>query len=893
MKNHYLNTTGKKSLFLERLIFFVIRPAGCTTLSNKHAFARLHIQFISLAFILYIESAPRLEYRLSPALPFDMQRSSLEDAQNLDDGPLFRATLKQLESHTGSLKQSVKHILKAATAALEAKKAMLDADAELLTALRGTSATESLFASYLDEAWPIIHEQRQRLQHSMQSLLIDPLQKLYDLDIKRAEARRRQFEDESKEYYTYLGKYLSIKNDDKKLLESDAKYSVRKRRFDLMRFDYYSFLLDLHGGKKEYELLYHVLSHQQKEYHCFQTIAAALNPLKVGLDDIAQKMIQVSRDQDQLHKDRQEKRKLLETRDNASVDQLSVDDPSANEEITDDGTLWADDEAAATSADKNRVSTGTSVASTERRKEGFLFATTKPQKPTTGGVTWHKYWCVLSAGQLHEYSNWKRHLETHIDPINLRFATVREARQTDRRFCFEVITPYLRRTYQAISHEEMLSWMATINNAIESLLNGMSSSVDMLKNMQESDLEEKEGSLALRPLSAAICGGISPKERKRIAAQLSVPHSGSLSIDSAESSTTVSERLRWSGLSFGGSVNTAEARFSYSSTGKYVPLLPSDAIANTRLLTELRMDSSNLICADCDAKNPEWCSLNLGVLLCIECSGIHRSLGTHISKIRSLTLDSTSYTPDIVELLRSMGNDRSNQIWDKHSHSKDKSHKPTPTDSREVKLQYIQAKYVDRMFVNKKDDNVDPAELLYDAIERDHIPDAIHAIALGADVNLPRPISRLSKRISLLQDDLTIFSIPEEPFTDTEKKNDRSPSKAIDDIYVVRYPLHFALLHPRDVIPLEPTSPNEVEDDAIRIHVFPMAELLLQNGADGAIVDPAAGCTLATLVSLGSVVTDDAIAYLNFKSNARGQSPVFRLSLPPLPRLSSTTTVSP
>lgn len=47
----------------------------------------------------------------------------------------------------------------------------------------------------------------------------------------------------------------------------------------------------------------------------------------------------------------------------------------------------------------------------------------------------------------------------------------------------------------------------------------------------------------------------------------------------------------------------------------------------------------NNFCADCDAPGPEWASLNLGVLMCIECSGIHRNLGSHISKVRSLSLD--------------------------------------------------------------------------------------------------------------------------------------------------------------------------------------------------------------------------------------------------------------
>jgi hypothetical protein len=42
---------------------------------------------------------------------------------------------------------------------------------------------------------------------------------------------------------------------------------------------------------------------------------------------------------------------------------------------------------------------------------------------------------------------------------------------------------------------------------------------------------------------------------------------------------------------------------------------------------------ANPICADCDNINPDWVSLNLGVVICIECSGVHRSLGVHVSKV--------------------------------------------------------------------------------------------------------------------------------------------------------------------------------------------------------------------------------------------------------------------
>lgn len=52
-----------------------------------------------------------------------------------------------------------------------------------------------------------------------------------------------------------------------------------------------------------------------------------------------------------------------------------------------------------------------------------------------------------------------------------------------------------------------------------------------------------------------------------------------------------------------------------------------------------KSEPANYKCADCNKEDPDWCSINLGILVCIQCSGIHRSMGVHVSKVRSLTLD--------------------------------------------------------------------------------------------------------------------------------------------------------------------------------------------------------------------------------------------------------------
>ncbi|KAL5665010.1 hypothetical protein ACJX0J_025118, partial [Zea mays] len=78
----------------------------------------------------------------------------------------------------------------------------------------------------------------------------------------------------------------------------------------------------------------------------------------------------------------------------------------------------------------------------------------------------------------------------------------------------------------------------------------------------------------------------------------------------------------------------------------------------------LRKVDGNNMCADCGASEPDWASLNLGALLCIECSGVHRNLGVHISKVRSLTLDVRVWEPSVINLFQSLGNMFVNSIWE-------------------------------------------------------------------------------------------------------------------------------------------------------------------------------------------------------------------------------------
>ncbi|MEE6528758.1 hypothetical protein FKM82_017308, partial [Ascaphus truei] len=79
-----------------------------------------------------------------------------------------------------------------------------------------------------------------------------------------------------------------------------------------------------------------------------------------------------------------------------------------------------------------------------------------------------------------------------------------------------------------------------------------------------------------------------------------------------------------------------------------------------QMINEVRALPGNHVCCDCGAPDPSWLSTNLGVLTCIECSGIHRDLGVHYSRIQSLTLDVLGTSELLIAV--SVGNTKCNEV---------------------------------------------------------------------------------------------------------------------------------------------------------------------------------------------------------------------------------------
>ncbi|XP_059936368.1 arf-GAP with coiled-coil, ANK repeat and PH domain-containing protein 1 isoform X2 [Mesoplodon densirostris] len=220
------------------------------------------------------------------------------------------------------------------------------------------------------------------------------------------------------------------------------------------------------------------------------------------------------------------------------------------------------------------------------------------------------------------------------DPVtvvvdDLRLCTVKLCPDSERRFCFEVVSPIKSCLLQADSERLLQLWVSAVQSSIATAFSQA--------HLDDSPRGPGQGSGPLAMGSAATLG------------------SGGMS----------------RGRDSGGVGHVA---------------------------AQVQSVDGNAQCCDCREPAPEWASINLGVTLCIQCSGIHRSLGVHFSKVRSLTLD--SWEPELVKLMCELGNVIMNQIYEARVEAMAVK-KPGPSCSRQEKEAWIHAKYVEKKFLTK------------------------------------------------------------------------------------------------------------------------------------------------------------------------------------------------
>lgn len=307
-------------------------------------------------------------------------------------------------------------------------------------------------------------------------------------------------------------------------------------------------------------------------------------------------------------------------------------------------------------------------------KQGYLL-----KRSTNLRGDWKRRFFVLdSRGMLYYYrKQWGKPTDeknvAH-HTVNLLTSTIKiDAEQSDLRFCFRIISPAKSYTLQAENAIDRMDWMDKITGVISSLLNNQIS--------EQVDGEDSD-----------------------------VSRSGA-----------------------------------------------SDQSGHERPLDVLRKVKGNDACADCGAADPDWASLNLGILLCIECSGVHRNMSVQISKVRSLTLDVKVWEPSVMSYFQSVGNSYANSIWEELLNPKSSEEssernvndegqsgvlsasraRPRPRDPIPIKERFINAKYVEKKFVQKlKVDSRGPSvtRQIWDAVQNKKVQLALRLL-ITADAN--------------------------------------------------------------------------------------------------------------------------------------------------------------
>lgn len=357
-----------------------------------------------------------------------------------------------------------------------------------------------------------------------------------------------------------------------------------------------------------------------------------------------------------------------------------------------------------------------------------------------------------SAGGHSQTSHGATALSRAKDTVSLLTATIKPDLEDspNLRFCFRVVSPGKTYCLQAESDADRARWMEAITAAVAGLLSNASAIKASVSSISSPPRAGSKSSSRAHSRAGSFSAAFFGSKSHGRAASFGDGLDSSFEIVSPP-------REGFGGSALGGVYGHDGDAFERRACdgelpAPYLRRAARDEIDPLEILRRVRSKPGNATCVDCGESDPEWASLNLGVVLCIECGGAHRRLGVHVSKVRSCVLDVRVWEPGVLEMFERWGNASANALWEAKleearlddpvaSSSPKRSAKPTPNASLSEKTAYAQAKWCERRWFATRPETDPDAEdadrALRDAVREGDVAGVMAAIAAGADVDGP------------------------------------------------------------------------------------------------------------------------------------------------------------
>ncbi|XP_019514028.1 PREDICTED: arf-GAP with coiled-coil, ANK repeat and PH domain-containing protein 3 isoform X2 [Hipposideros armiger] len=519
---------------------------------------------------------------------------TVEFEECIKDSPRFRATIDEVETDVVEIEAKLDKLVKLCSGMIEAGKVYVTTNRLFVSGVRDLSQQ--------CQGDPVISECLQRFGDSLQEMvnyhmiLFDQAQRsvrqqLHNFvkeDVRKFKETKKQFDKVREDLELALVRNAQApRHRPHEVEEATGALTLTRKCFRHLALDYV-LQINVLQAKKKFEILDSMLSFMHAQYSFFQQGYSLLHQLDPYMKKLAAELDQLVIDSAVEKREMEHRHAAIQQR--TLLQDFSYDEPKAEFDVD---------------------------APSGVVMEGYLF-----KRASNAFKTWNRRWFSIQNSQLVYQKKLKDVLTVVVD--DLRLCSVKPCEDTERRFCFEVVSPTKSCMLQADSEKLRQAWVQAVQASIASAY----------RESPDSCYSER------------------------------LDRTASPSTSSIDSTTDSRER---------------------GAKGESV-------------LQRMQSVAGNGQCGDCGQPDPRWASINLGVLLCIECSGIHRSLGVHCSKVRSLTLD--SWEPELLKLMCELGNSTVNQIYEAQCEGPS-CKKPSASSPRQDKEAWIKDKYVEKKFLQK------------------------------------------------------------------------------------------------------------------------------------------------------------------------------------------------